>query len=370
MLREKKMLNPGRIHYIDAWRFIAIALVIASHIVEFSHPWYRANIPELAWRLRGAGPFGVQIFFCISGFVICRGTLTELANVGSVNIKGFYVRRFFRIVPPLLVYFLGVGALAMAGVAEVSGVQFIQSGLFLCNISAFGGCSWWLGHTWSLAYEEQFYLLFPLLVVGTTLGLKLVRRRFLLGAAGLMLIACGALTFSHYGFAKYVSTLNFMLWGCVFAAYWHRIEPVITHQPPLLWGLTAAATFGIGCLVALADPVRQILVATIMPLAICLTVFGTPVTVPAVAKIFLSKWIAHLGKISFSVYLWQQLATADYGHSSVAFVYYMLVVVLAFALLSYRYFELPLVQAGARVAKKFGKKTVNDMNRRETTEPT
>lgn len=170
------MHSPGRIHYIDAWRFIAIALVIASHIVEFSHPWYRANVPGLAWRFQGAGTFGVQIFFCISGFVICRGTLSELEKTGSVSVKGFYVRRFFRIVPPLLFYFLGVGVLAMAGIAEVSIGQFIQSGLFLCNISAFGDCSWWLGHTWSLAYEEQFYLLFPLLVVGTALGLNLGKR--------------------------------------------------------------------------------------------------------------------------------------------------------------------------------------------------
>lgn len=99
-----------------------------------------------------------------------------------------------------------------------------------------------------------------------------------------------------------------------------------------------------------------------MPLAICVTVFGTPVAVPVIRKIFLSKWVGHLGKISFSVYLWQQLATANYGHSSVAFVYYMLIAVFAFALVSYHYFELPLVEVGARVAKKFGSKTTKVVN--------
>lgn len=364
------MNSTGRIHYIDAWRFVAIALVIASHIVEFSHPWYRAYVPGLAWRLQGAGAFGVQVFFCISGFVICRGTLSELARTGSFSIQGFYIRRFFRIVPPLLLYFLGVGTLVTVGVAEVSIWRFFQSGLFLCNISALGECSWWLGHTWSLAYEEQFYILFPLLVTGTALGLKLIRRRFLLGAVGLMLGACVALVFANHYFAKYVTTLNYMLWGCVFAAYWHRIGPFITRQAPLLWVLTAAITFGLGCLFTLTDPVRQMLSATVMPLAICLTVFGTPVAVPIVGKFFLNKWIGHLGKISFSVYLWQQLATANYGHTSVAFVYYMLVVVFAFALLSYHYFELPLVQMGARVAKKIGYRENNELIEQKTTEQT
>jgi peptidoglycan/LPS O-acetylase OafA/YrhL len=361
------MLNPGRILYVDAWRFIAIALVIASHIVEFSHPWYKENAPGLAWRLQGAGMFGVQIFFCISGFVICRGTLSELAKTGSVNIKGFYIRRFFRIVPPLLVYFLGVGALVTAGIAEVNFGQFVQSSLFLCNISALGSCSWWLGHTWSLAYEEQFYLLFPLLVMGTTLAVKPARRRFLMGAAGLILLACCALIAGVHGLAKYVSTLNFMLSGCVFAAYWHNIEPFAKRQSPFLWAFIATGTFGVGCFFAISDLVRQVLTASIMPFAICITVFGTPIAVPAIGKIFLSKWIGHLGKISFSVYLWQQLATANYGQSSVAFVYYMLIAVFAFALVSYQYFELPLIQTGARVAKKFGFKATNDLNRQETT---
>jgi len=364
------MLNPGRILYIDSWRFIAIALVIASHIVEFSHPWYKENVQGLTWRLQGAGAFGVQIFFCISGFVICRGTLSELAKTGSISIKGFYIRRFFRIVPPLLVYFLGVGALVAAGIAEVTFGQFVQSGLFLCNISTLGGCSWWLGHTWSLAYEEQFYLLFPLLVMSTALGLKPARRRFLLGTAGLILVACSALIAGQNGLAQYVSTLNFMLSGCVFAAYWHSIEPFAKRQSPFLWAFIAAATFGVGCFFPISDLVRQVLTATIMPLAICVTVFGTPVAVPAIGKIFHSKWIGHLGKISFSVYLWQQLATANYGHTSIAFVYCMLVAVFAFALVSYHYFELPLVQTGARVAEKFGFKADNELKRQETTERT
>lgn len=361
------MLSPGRILYIDAWRFIAIALVIASHIVEFSHPWYKEHVPGLVWRLQGAGAFGVQIFFCISGFVICRGTLNELVKTGSVSVKGFYIRRFFRIVPPLLVYFLGVGALVAAGIAQVTLGQFVQSGLFLCNITALGECSWWLGHTWSLAYEEQFYLLFPLLVMGTTLALKATRRRFLMGAAVLILVASSALTVGQYGLAKYFSTLNFMLWGCVFAAFWHNIEPFAKRQQRFLWAFIAIGTFGIGCFFPLSDLVRQVLTATIMPFAICIMVFWTPVTVPFIGKIFLSKWIGHMGKISFTVYLWQQLATANYGDSSVAFVYYMLTAVLAFALVSYHYFELPLVQAGARIAKKFEFKTNKILNGQEAT---
>lgn len=347
------MQENGRIQYIDTWRFIAIALVIASHIFEFSHPWYRENFPGLLWRLRYAGTFGVQIFFCISGFVICRGILKEIANTGAVNIRGFYIRRFFRIIPPLLFYILGVVLFTATGLVDLSAAQVAQSLFFMCNIKEVGDCGWSLGHTWSLAYEEQFYLFFPFLIAGLGMTLQRLRKRLACGTAFLVIAALIALIVSQSAVSKYLYTFNFMLTGCMFAAYWNSIGPVIKCWKPGIWAAISLVTFGLGCLLPINDAVRPVISIAIMPAAICLMIFGTPASIPAIGKIFLSKTLGHLGKISFSLYLWQQLATGNYNSSSPLFALLALLGVLVFSLWSYRYFELPLIALGAKLSSNF-----------------
>jgi peptidoglycan/LPS O-acetylase OafA/YrhL len=87
------------------------------------------------------------------------------------------------------------------------------------------------------------------------------------------------------------------------------------------------------------------------PPAICAVVLGTPVSRPGVARIFLNPTIADLGKVSFTVYLWQQLATAHNPNVSPLFTLGALACVFALAVVSYKYFELPLMRLGSRLAR-------------------
>lgn len=165
-LFERFQVRNGRIQHIDVWRFIAIALVLVSHLVRFVDPLYQNAVPEIISAVRRSGLIGVQIFFCISGFVICRGMMREFQESGRVSMRGFYIRRAYRILPALTAYILSVAVLVSLGVFDLTVFQFMKAGAFLCNFPEFGpSCSWALGHTWSLAYEEQFYLVFPLLFV-------------------------------------------------------------------------------------------------------------------------------------------------------------------------------------------------------------
>jgi peptidoglycan/LPS O-acetylase OafA/YrhL len=325
-------------------------MVVAAHIIVFSHPWYREHVPALLWRSQHAGEFGVQIFFCISGFVICRGLLQERARTGSINIRGFYIRRLFRIAPPLMLYLLGVGIFTAAGVVNVSASQLLQSGLFLCNIKALGDCGWSLGHTWSLAYEEQFYLFFPLLIMGAGLSINGTKRRLALAALAFMAVASIALQLGYNALASYFSVFYCMLWGCVFAAYWDVLEEWLKRLPAALWVLVMVLTFAVGCFFSIPDQIRPILNATLLPFAICITVFGTPISIPIIRKFFLNDWVSHLGKVSFTLYLWQQMATADYSLASPIWAFLMIIAVVALALLSYRYVERPLMLLGARLS--------------------
>jgi len=153
---------------IQGLRALAVLLVIAFH----------AGLPF------PGGFTGVDVFFVISGFVITGTLLAELSSTGRISFSRFYVRRIRRLLPALalvLVFVVLVGALA-----DPVGAQHIaaMTGIFASFFSA-NGYLYHLGtgyfdvstalnpllHTWTLAVEEQFYVVFPaLLAAGARVG--------------------------------------------------------------------------------------------------------------------------------------------------------------------------------------------------------
>ena len=124
-------MSVTRIAHIDAWRFIAVAMVIIFHVLTVSNPWYLEHLPWIIMgRAQPMGLLGVKIFFCISGFVICRALLAEAKLHGAISMKAFYVRRFLRIVPPLLLYMLALALLIVFNLIAVTPGQFARAGLF------------------------------------------------------------------------------------------------------------------------------------------------------------------------------------------------------------------------------------------------
>jgi peptidoglycan/LPS O-acetylase OafA/YrhL len=136
---------------LDGLRGIAILLVIAVH----------ARIP-----FAPGGFIGVDLFFVLSGYLITNLLLKEHQSTGEINLKRFYWRRCIRLFPALLTL-LVICLLAGALFADKKIVRDVV-------IVFFYGTSWtralygfpsdWLGHTWSLSIEEQFYFIWPLLL--------------------------------------------------------------------------------------------------------------------------------------------------------------------------------------------------------------
>jgi peptidoglycan/LPS O-acetylase OafA/YrhL len=341
------MSHNDRIEQIDVWRFLAIALVVFSHIVKYSHSWYKDFVPGLVWRAQPLGLLGVQLFFCISGFVICRGMLKESARDGSVNLRAFYIRRAFRILPPLLLYIAVLMLLSLGGVAKVTMNQVLPALGFSCNLNVID-CGWLLGHTWSLAFEEQFYLVFPLLFLAAALATQR-NRLFTIAFAMLITSAIAGLT-GHDAVGHYVSTFSYMVWGCVFALYWDKLQPLLANLPFSVWLLTALALPGVH-LVAM-PAVFQTIYPAIAPLAICVVIFGTPAQHVIARPMFANTWFAYLGRISYSIYLWQQLATGNLGLSSPLYAVLFIPCVLCVAHLSFRYVEMPMIALGAGLAAR------------------
>lgn len=342
-------MNHLRVTYIDAWRFVAIAIVILCHIIAYSHPWYREVAPALVWRFQAMGTVGVQVFFCISGFVICLGMVREKHRFGNISMRAFYIRRACRILPPLLLYIVVVALLARAGVLHVPTPQLFQSAAFLCNIKIMSECVWPLGHTWSLAYEEQFYLVFPLLFGWLALSAK--RERI---ALVILVLGIGALIAFVIGNKNLSMALEHFLCmsaGCACALYWDRLGPRFARMPLLPW-LLAVGLIASTCLFAIPSSIRYSVIPFLIPVLICIAVLGTPMHNDIVAGIFGNRALVYLGQISYSIYLWQQLATDDYGFASPLVALALLLGVFIFSHFSFKLFESKIIRYGAQKAAR------------------
>ncbi|MDP1773410.1 MAG: acyltransferase [Methylobacter sp.] len=334
MCNTNKDVVPVRIDYIDAWRFLAVVMVIQSHIFVYSGLKITLLAPYLD-PLDRLGELGVLIFFVISGFVICSGLVAEKSRTGTICLSAFYVRRFYRIIPPLWLYLSSLLMLRMAGIIEISPQQALTSASFLCNMPFPEGCSWFAGHTWTLAYEEQFYLIFPLLMLFVPLINNSLR--FGLAIGGLIVGSVLLSRAGHLFFGEYLMYFIFLLTGCCCALLPENIISRIRQMHIAVWLIVIALLLvGIGYL---PDGIEKQVKVVCYPVLILLMVLGTPTQVKSIAAVFKNRGLCYLGRISYTVYLWQELVTGNYV-GWLTFVY--IAAVFAFAMISYRYIELPL----------------------------
>jgi len=148
----------GRIPSFDGWRAIAILLVLGDHMV------YTSFFPQdrLGWiSYIGSGDLGVRIFFVLSGFLITFLLIGEADRNGRVSLSSFYARRALRIFPVYFAYLAVLGGLAVAGLYHDVAGSWVGCLTFTRNMVGRGDSA--TVHFWSLAVEEQFYLIWPIL---------------------------------------------------------------------------------------------------------------------------------------------------------------------------------------------------------------
>lgn len=155
----KTEIHPGRLPSLDGLRAISIAMVVIGHSAATARQLSPATSTVLSWI--GEGGLGVSIFFVISGFLITTLLAREQHLTQSINLKNFYLRRAFRIFPAFYVYWLLIFALTLLGYVRVSRMDLFSSAVYVWNYVHRTVDTWFLGHTWSLSVEEQFYLLWP-----------------------------------------------------------------------------------------------------------------------------------------------------------------------------------------------------------------
>jgi peptidoglycan/LPS O-acetylase OafA/YrhL len=328
---------------IDGLRALAVLPVILFHA---GFEWF------------SGGFVGVDVFFVISGYLITTIIISEMAE-GKFSIVNFYERRARRILPALffviiasfpLFYFSYYGNYFTEYVKSIAATATFTSNIFFwlnSNYFSLGSEIKPLLHTWSLAVEEQYYILFPIFLMFTwRLGIKWV----LILLSIVFFISLGVAQLGAYNSPNaaffLLPTRGWELLVGVFAAFYLKhnmyLKSLFLNQILSLLGLGMIVYSIIAFDESTPFPSLYALIPTIGTGLIILS--STKQTV--VHSLLGSKVLVGLGLISYSAYLWHQplLAALAFNMPFEERYFYKILVILitlALAYLSYKFIEGP-----------------------------
>ena len=322
----------GRRPALDGIRGIAILLVVASHL----------NLP---W-LRAAGVTGVTLFFTLSGFLITALLLEEHARVGRVSLPAFYTRRARRLLPALVASIVVVAAASVViGAWFFSWADGLAVAAYYGNWMMIDGDLGGLSGTWSLAVEEQFYLVWPVVML-----MCLRRGAWLVGVVA----AVGALA---------ATVWRELLWadGTPAVRVYFGSE---THADALLLGCLVAVVLHGSRVGRTWQPVGALALVAVLLVALSPNVFQAPMLfVPPLAAVMIHAlcrgrgdvpWLSGplltwTGRRSYGLYLWHTPVSAYMTEAQPEWVWstrllVFVLVALPLTVLSWRYVEEPFLR--------------------------
>ena len=348
---------------LDGWRAIAITLVLFEHGSDSINNVL--NAVGINISIDSVGLLGVQIFFGLSGFLITSRLIASENKYSRISLRSFYIRRAFRILPPALVFLATIGILALLGIIPITFGRWISSLFFFSNYSTATG-TWYLGHFWSLAVEEHFYMIWPALFL--ILGIN--SRRVNVAIAMALLLACWRALDIHFNITGATPAMFWgrsdiqgdnILWGAVIALLY--ADPAWKDRLNKFLKLPAILPSFIIFIIVLAilpSPIRKLsfILLTIKPIIIPLIILGTIINSSRILSYILETPILKLiGRLSYSLYLWQQLFMVLNKASVPSFgilqsLPFNIIAALTCATLSYLFIEKPLIAVGHRIASK------------------
>jgi peptidoglycan/LPS O-acetylase OafA/YrhL len=284
-----------RVPHLDGVRGLAVLLVLVSHLLGGMTPTGLPAIPDHPISM-GGGFTGVQLFFVLSGFLITRSLASSIRSDRPGWLLRFYAKRFRRLYPALLfscVVFVTAGAF-LGQPADQLGAAALRSLSYTSNLNEVllpQVLHWgWIDHTWSLSLEEQFYLLWPWLLMGL---LRLDGRKPMVGALCLALLATVVRRYPPFNAAPY----TLVRWDALMLGAMTALSP---------WRLprAVAVTGTLAFLVLSAFPVvpGRNLNHTLFAVLACAVLHAAPHI-----HAFRHRVLCHLGVISYSLYLMHPL---------------------------------------------------------------
>jgi peptidoglycan/LPS O-acetylase OafA/YrhL len=306
--------RPRHIPSLDGLRALSIFLVLALHTLLRNTLYKEISFGS---RLAGNGSLGVLIFFVLSGYLITTLLLREREKTSTISLKSFYLRRAFRILPPLYVYVLFLAVLGATGHLPGMNRREVIFALTLTRNYAHHVDLWAFEHLWSLCIEEQFYLIWPALLVLCTLHRKGAKGRETATRIALgVLIAEPLIRVLSYRFLPDFHNLGMfhmqadgLMFGCLGALQQGhpRFERMYTRATRWPWLLPILLFFVLGTLTIVLGN-YWILTAGftlngVVVLMWMLWLVRNPSTI--LGRVMNHPVIMWVGRLSYSMYIWQ-----------------------------------------------------------------
>ncbi len=356
-----------RIPSLDGLRAISIVLVMGLHTVQRYGVDHPDHPPGLLWSVVLNGSLGVTIFFVISGYLITRLLLHEQQTRGAISMGGFYIKRAFRILPPLYVYVAVLVLLSAAGRLALTKWDVV-SALFFFHNYAITSTSWAIEHFWSLSVEEQFYLIWPVILVLCLRQRGLAGRDRAAAIAGAVIVVSplvriisfrthNPLLHDSAGFHMHADALMF---GCAAALlegkpWFERVYSTVTR----VWWLPVLG-LAIGSYLEMRFqnywnfPIGETYTGVLLAFVLLWTVRNAD-SLPG--RLLNARPITHIGVLSYSIYLWQTLllhhrnATVFAGANWIGSLPFNWIAILLIAEISYLMVEQPSLRLRNRLLR-------------------
>jgi peptidoglycan/LPS O-acetylase OafA/YrhL len=304
-----------RIPALDGLRGLAVLLVVISHM----------DLPVFYM----GGPVGVTVFFVLSGYLITR-ILTRQADNGEIRLAEFYKRRARRLLPALImVVVAGACIFYQSDWWSYSWPALTYTSSFFMAAES-GRILGYLSHTWSLAVEEHFYLLWPVVVAVIPASWRIRGMGLLAGTAVVWRLALYYTEPVHRMMNSTDGNAAALLIGCFIAVAASRLP-----APNLRWGILSLLS-----LMSLSLMPFTAMRAPLSFLAIGLAAVIVH-SAPAM-KTLEARWLGWFGIISYGLYLWHPILMA----MSDSWLMIPLSVLVAWA--SWRFVEKPILNGGRR----------------------
>ena len=293
-----------RLPGLDGIRALSIMLVLVGHAFPFSARWYVGELANL----------GVRCFFVLSGFLITTLLLEEFQENGTIALGKFYARRTLRIFPAFYAYLLVLFLLdRLALVPRIEASSWIHAFTYTMDYVGLKDRPWNLGHIWSLAVEEQFYLLWPAALV-----LLRPRKAMWLPVAAILLVPI--LRWSTWRFFpqyaggikwQFHTVCDALASGCLLAGLRHALWARSGYRRWLVSRVFVVVPIGVllmNRLVVGRPQVSYLAGQTLMNLGIALCIEHVLRNHEGVVGRMLElRPVAFIGTLSYSIYLWQQI---------------------------------------------------------------
>ena len=345
-------LQKSHFNSLDGLRGIAIILVVLAHLNLSSSPTY---------RLIFNGELGVAIFFVLSGFLITSLCFKEKVTTGDISLKNFYIRRILRIFPVAYLYLLVILILKFIFKIDVQYLSLVGAALYLMDISSIFRkyyFNWHTAHYWSLSVEEQFYIVVPF-ILKKNFKLYLSLILFIIFVLPLIILLQYRFPAINTG-VFYVAThllIKFqqIATGCLFAVLIFKY-PLLTAISKPVKIITNLSAFVVIFYVqydnffSLQSVFTGLLISFLVGYII---VTNLARSAEPIFWLLNTKLLKHIGILSYSMYIWQQLFTSNdqkLPHFMVAYPYNIICIVVV-SCASYYLYERFFLKLKARFSR-------------------